>query len=67
MVNIKHLTTLLQPGFMALGMMIPGMLSGWLQELIGYQHFFVWVLLASIPSILIVKWIKVNPEFGKKK
>ena len=27
--------------FMALGMMIPGMISGWLQELIGYQHFFV--------------------------
>ncbi len=54
-------------GFMALGMMLPGMISGWLQELIGYQHFFLWVLLASIPSVLIVKWIKVGPEFGKKK
>ncbi len=54
-------------GFMALGMMIPGMLSGWLQELIGYQHFFLWVLIASVPSIAIVFWIKVNPEFGKKK
>ncbi len=27
-------------GFMALGMMLPGMWSGWLQEHIGYQHFF---------------------------
>ncbi|MCB0315383.1 MAG: MFS transporter, partial [Calditrichaeota bacterium] len=26
--------------FMALGMMIPGMFSGWLQEIIGYRHFF---------------------------
>lgn len=53
-------------GFMALGMMLPGMISGWLQELIGYQHFFLWVLICSVPSILIVKWIKVKPEFGKK-
>ena len=29
-------------GFMALGMMIPGMVSGWLQEIIGYQNFFIW-------------------------
>ncbi len=53
-------------GFMALGMMLPGMISGWLQELIGYQHFFLWVLICSVPSIIIVKWIKVKPEFGKK-
>ena len=53
-------------GFMALGMMIPGMISGWLQELIGYQHFFVWVVLATIPAFIIVKFIDLNPEFGKK-
>jgi len=34
-------------GFMALGMMIPGMFSGWLQEILGYEHFFIWVLLAG--------------------
>lgn len=53
-------------GFMALGMMIPGMVSGWLQELIGYQHFFIWVVLATIPAFIIVKFIDLNPEFGKK-
>jgi PAT family beta-lactamase induction signal transducer AmpG len=53
-------------GFMALGMMIPGMFSGWLQELIGYQHFFVWVLLATIPGFIVVKLIRLEPEFGKK-
>ncbi len=53
-------------GFMALGMMIPGMISGWLQELIGYQHFFIWVMLATIPAFIITKFIPLDPEFGKK-
>jgi PAT family beta-lactamase induction signal transducer AmpG len=53
-------------GFMALGMMIPGMFSGWLQEAIGYQHFFIWVLLATIPGFLLIKYIPLDPEFGKK-
>jgi len=52
--------------FMALGMMIPGMVSGWLQELIGYPHFFIWVLIATIPGFLILFFIPLNPEFGKK-
>jgi PAT family beta-lactamase induction signal transducer AmpG len=51
---------------MALGMMIPGMWSGWLQELIGYQHFFVWIMLSMIPSLIAVSLIRVDPDFGKK-
>ncbi len=54
-------------GIMALGMMLPGMFSGWLQEIIGYKNFFIWVCLATIPSFLTVKFIKVDPEFGIKK
>ncbi len=54
-------------GFMALGMMLPGMISGWIQEQLGYQHFFVWVMIATIPSFLVAMVIKVDPEFGKKK
>ncbi len=53
-------------GFMALGMMIPGMISGWLQELIGYQNFFIWVMLATIPSFLVCLFIPLDAEFGKK-
>ena len=53
-------------GFMALGMMIPGMMSGWLQELIGYQHFFLWVMLSTIPSFLVCWLIPLDAEFGKK-
>ncbi|MCC5924993.1 MAG: MFS transporter [Bacteroidetes bacterium] len=54
-------------GFMALGMMIPGMFSGWIQEIIGYQHFFVWVLIATIPAFIIAAFVDIDPEFGKKK
>jgi PAT family beta-lactamase induction signal transducer AmpG len=52
--------------FMALGMMIPGMISGWLQEVIGYQHFFIWVVIATIPGFILLKFLKIEPEFGKK-
>jgi len=54
-------------GFMALGMMIPGMISGWLQEIIGYQNFFIWVMICTIPIFLVLPFIKVDPEFGIKK
>lgn len=54
-------------GFMALGMMIPGMFSGWLQETVGYQLFFIWVLFATIPGLVMLKFLPIDPEFGKKK
>jgi len=53
-------------GIMALGMMIPGMFSGALQEALGYRLFFIWVLIATIPSFVITKFIPLDPEFGKK-
>jgi PAT family beta-lactamase induction signal transducer AmpG len=54
-------------GLMALGMMIPGMISGWLQEIIGYQNFFIWVMICTIPGFVVVKFLKINPSFGIKK
>lgn len=48
-------------GFMALGMMIPGMISGWIQDHIHYQYFFLWVILCSVPGFLVVKYLKI-PE-----
>lgn len=54
-------------GLMALGMMVPGMFSGWLQEIIGYRHFFIWVVLATIPSFIAAYFIPLEGEFGKKK
>lgn len=53
-------------GFMALGMMIPGMWSGWLQAQIGYPHFFMWVILATIPSFIVAARIPLDAGFGRK-
>ncbi|HEU6447469.1 MAG TPA: MFS transporter [Verrucomicrobiae bacterium] len=53
-------------GFMALGMMLPGMWSGALQQFLGYQHFFIWVILATIPSFLVALKIPLEAEFGKR-
>ncbi len=53
-------------GFMALGMMLPGMISGWIQEQIGYQQFFIWVCISTIPAFIITKFVPIDPEFGKK-
>ena len=51
-------------GIMALGMMIPAMFSGWLQEHIGYQNFFFWIILSTIPGFIVVALIRIDPEFG---
>ncbi len=53
-------------GFMALGMMVPGLWSGWLQSQLGYKMFFIWVILATIPSFLVALKIPLESEFGKQ-
>ncbi len=53
-------------GFMALGMMVPGMFAGWIQDHVGYLNFFLWVLVASIPSFVATSLVKIDPAFGKK-
>ncbi len=53
-------------GFMALGMMIPGMWSGWIADLVGYRHFFVWVIFSAIPGFTLAMLLKIDPHFGKK-
>ena len=54
-------------GLMALGMMLPGMISGWIQEELGYLNFFIWVCISTIPAFIITKFIKIDPSFGQKK
>lgn len=55
-------------GFMALGMMLPGMAAGAIQEAIGYSWFFIWVCLCTLPgivaSVLVARKLPVS--FGKK-
>lgn len=54
-------------GIMALGMMVPGMISGWIQESIGYTNFFLWVMFCTLPGLLLIPFLKIPKEFGKKK
>lgn len=53
-------------GFMALGMMLPGMAAGWLQETIGYRHFFVWTILCCVVTFIVCLFLKIDSNFGKK-
>lgn len=52
--------------FMALGMMLPGMFAGWLQEQLGYINFFWWVMICCAATLIVTAFIKVDPNFGKK-
>jgi MFS transporter, PAT family, beta-lactamase induction signal transducer AmpG len=45
-------------GFMALGMMLPGMIAGWIQEQIGYQHFFIYVMICSLIPIFVAERLR---------
>jgi len=53
-------------GFMALSMMLPGMYSGALQNMLGYSHFFIWICLSAIPTFIVTALIKIDPKFGRK-
>lgn len=53
-------------GFMALGMMLPGMVSGYIQQWLGYDGFFVWVVIAALPALFLLKFISYPADFGKK-
>ncbi len=54
-------------GFMTLGMLLPGMMSGYIQKFLGYPLFFVWVCIATIPGFLLIPFLPIDPEFGKRK
>jgi PAT family beta-lactamase induction signal transducer AmpG len=54
-------------GIMALGMMLPGMISGILQESMGYRTFFIWVIACCAVTCAVSAIIKYEPDFGKKQ
>ncbi len=55
-------------GFMALGVMLPGMFAGKIQEALDYPQFFLWVLICAVPSLAAVAWAKgqIKDGFGRK-
>ena len=53
--------------FMALSMLIPGMVSGYIQESVGYVNFFIFVMICCLATVLVTSLLKVDPEYGKKR
>ncbi|NDP19805.1 MAG: AmpG family muropeptide MFS transporter [Paludibacter sp.] len=53
-------------GFMAMGMMLPGMIAGWLQDMLGYNHFFIWVMICAIPTLAVIPFLKIDKSYGIK-
>lgn len=65
--------------FMALGMMLPGMIAGWLHDWLaqydffaiggetGYINFFWWVMLSSLATFYVCNAVKIDSNFGKEK
>jgi PAT family beta-lactamase induction signal transducer AmpG len=53
---------------MTLGLIVPGSFAGYPLERLGYPGFFVWILVATIPSF-VVTWIvyrRLDPQFGRR-
>ena len=44
--------------FMALGMMIPGMMAGWIQEFLGYRLFFIWIMICTSVTFIVTCRLK---------
>lgn len=53
--------------FMALSMMVPGAVAGYLQELLGYEAFFWMVIACCAGTVAVTKLIRVDPEYGRKR
>lgn len=53
--------------FMALSMMLPGMVAGYIQEAVGYTSFFIFVMICCLVTVFVTMSVKVDPEYGKKQ
>src|SRR6185312_9874056 len=45
---------------MNLGLVIPGALSGYVQKWMGYQRFFIWVLISAVPALIMARFIPLG-------
>lgn len=60
--NSKYKTAeyALGTALMALGMMLPGMISGYVQETVGYEYFFIYVVICCIPGTILAKYLRLE-------
>lgn len=52
---------------MAVGMMLPGMVSGYAKEWLGYENFFIYAMICSVPGMVLIRFLKIDSLFGLKK
>lgn len=45
---------------MNLGVILPGAASGWIQTKLGYTHFFIWVIIAALPALVLSRFIPIR-------
>ena len=53
--------------FMALSMMLPGIVAGYIQECLGYTSFFIFIMICCLVTVAVTFLVKVDPEYGKKQ
>lgn len=53
--------------FMSLSMMLPGLISGALQTFLGYQFFFIFVMITCVVTFVMSALVKLDPDFGKRQ
>jgi MFS transporter, PAT family, beta-lactamase induction signal transducer AmpG len=49
-------------GFMQLGLVLSKTVSGDIQQALGYRHFFLWVLLAAVPVLLLLRYVRLEGQ-----
>ena len=53
-------------GISYLGLMLPGMLSGYIKDMVGYRMFFIIVMVCCAITFAVTAFLKIDPDFGKK-
>ena len=49
---------------MTLSLMLPGLIAGGLQEMLGYRHFFIFVLLSCVVTFAVAAFVKIDKDYG---
>lgn len=52
-------------GISYLGLMLPGMVSGFVKDMLGYRHFFILVMACCVITFLVTAFLRIDPDFGK--
>ena len=45
---------------MNLGLILPGALSGFVQTKLGYERFFLWVLISAVPAMVMARFVPIH-------